>query len=190
MPILAAETDIYPNDLLTRNDLEEPSSDERPQWWAAYTRSRQEKVLMRGLRALEIPFYCPISARKYRSPAGRVRVSYLPVFANYVFMRCDGYDRYRALQTNLISKTIEVKDPTGLTHDLQQIQRLIQAGTSLRVEDKLVSGSRIRITAGPLRGICGVVVKREAEDYLFVAINFLQQGALVKLGDFEIEPLD
>ena len=145
---------------------------------------------MRGLVSLEIPFYCPLVPHTYRSPAGRLRTSHLPLFTNYLFMHADGFDRYRALKTNLISKTIEVSCGQQLTHDLRQIQRLIEVGLPVQVENQLQPGRRVRIKAGPLVGVEGIVTKREGVHYLFVAVNFLQQGALVKLEDREIEPLD
>lgn len=185
MPILEQETDLFPVDLLERD----PSVDPEHRWWTVYTRSRQEKQLMRGLLNLEIPFYCPISPHRYRSPGGRARTSYLPLFANYLFMYSDGYNRYRALKTNLISKTIEVTDGVELVHDLRQIQRLIQHGSTISVESKLQPGCRVRIKTGPLTGIEGVILKRQCTDFLFVAVNFLQQGAMVKLEDCEVEAI-
>ncbi len=186
MPILAAEKDIFPDDLLSRD---ESVKDDDSQWWTVYTRSRQEKQLIRGLLALEIPFYCPIAPRNYRSPAGRMRTSYLPLFTNYLFMHCDGYNRYRALKTNLISKTIEVANGIELQHDLRQIQLLIHQGKPLSVEAQLQPGRKVRIKSGPLTGVEGVILKRQGADFLFVAVNFLQQGALVKLENYEVEAI-
>jgi transcriptional antiterminator RfaH len=186
MPILAAETDIFPEDLLDRDAV---PADGSCRWWAVYTRSRQEKHLMRGLLALSIPFYCPIIPHRFRSPSGRARVSHLPLFSNYLFMQADGHDRYRALTTNLISKTIEVEDDSQLVHDLRQIQRLIRTGSPLTVEARLQVGTKVRIKSGPLVGVEGIVLKRQGTNHLFVAVNFLQQGALVKLEDFEVEPV-
>ena len=90
-----------------------------------------------------------------------MRTSFLPMFTNYVFMHADGYCRYRALTTNLISKTIEVQSSLELTHDLRQIQRLIQTGMPLTVETRLQPGTKVRIKSGPLRGVEGTVLKRQ-----------------------------
>jgi len=186
MPILEREIDVFPEDLLTAvaDDI-----DQETKWWAVYTRSRQEKELMRGLRALDIAFYCPIIPHKTRSPSGRVRTSYIPLFSNYLFMYGDGFARYRALQTNLISNTIEVSDGLELTHDLRQIQRLIELGAPLTVEARLQPGTRVRIKHGAMAGISGVILKRDGQSHLQVAVNFLQQGALLKLEDFQVEEL-
>jgi transcriptional antiterminator RfaH len=184
MPILARECDIFPEDLLAREGLD---SNGEQRWWAVYTRSRQEKKLMHSLHRLEIPFYCPLIPHRTRSPAGRVRVSHLPLFRNYLFMHGDGSDRYRALQTNDISHTIEVMNGPELIHDLRQIQRLIELGAPLTLEARLQPGARVRIKHGALAGIEGQILKRQGENHLLVAVNFLQQGASLKLEDFSVE---
>jgi transcription antitermination factor NusG len=186
MPILAAEVDVFPNDLLTRDEFENENG---ARWWAVYTRSRREKELSRALLTMEIPFYCPMVPHRYRSSAGRIRTSHLPVFTNYVFMFADGLHRYQVLKTNLISNTIEVTDGLQLVHDLRQIQRLIQLGQPISLESQLKAGRKVRIKSGPLFGMEGTILKRQGADFLFVAVNFLQQGALIKLEGNDVEVL-
>ena len=186
MPILAAEVDVFPEDLLCRDDLLDNGES---QWCAVYTRTRQEKALMRALVSMEIAFYCPVLPHRFRSPSGRLRTSYLPLFTNYLFMYSNGYDRYRALKTNLISKTIEVSDGLQLTHDLRQIQRLAQTGRPLSIEANLQPGCKVRIKSGPLVGVEGIVTKKQGTEFLFVAVNFLQQGAVIKLEDDQVHPV-
>lgn len=88
MPILPAEPDMYPPTLLEQESIE-------PTWWAMYTLARREKELMRRLRALEIPFYAPLVSQRTRSPAGRTRQSYVPLFPGYVFVCGDSTARQR-----------------------------------------------------------------------------------------------
>lgn len=52
MPILPAEPDVYPDDLL---DVEPPSDETAAQWWALYTLPRREKELMRRLHRQRSP---------------------------------------------------------------------------------------------------------------------------------------
>src|SRR5262245_24546199 len=103
MPTLAAEPDLFPPDLL--DGPPDWQADGRL-WWALYTRSRQEKELMRRLRGLEIPFYGPLVEKRSRTPGGRYRTAYIPLFSNYVFMFGDAEQRHAALSTNCISRDI------------------------------------------------------------------------------------
>ncbi len=184
MPILSQEPDLFPPDLLTRPEL----GAER-QWWAVYTRSRQEKELMRRLYALEIPFYSPIVESRSRSPAGRIRTSYLPLFSNYVFLLGTEDERLEALKTNTVSSMIEVTDPAKLVRDLAQIRQLIATRAPVTIEARLEPGTPVRIKSGVFKGIEGTILQRHGQSYLAVAVNFLQQGASVRLEDFEVEPL-
>src|SRR6516162_8251751 len=106
MPTLAAEIDIFPSDLLDREEWTHDAEDRC--WWALYTRSRREKELMRRLRALEIPFYGPTIERRGRSPQGRVRTSFIPLFSNYVFLYGNASERYKPLTTNCVSRDLSV----------------------------------------------------------------------------------
>lgn len=186
MPILSCEPNVYPDDLLDQ----ESETDTECTWWAIYTRSRQEKELMRRLRALEVAFYCPLLPNSHRSASGRLRTSYLPMFGNYVFVRGDGDDRYRVLQTNLVSQTLEVPNRDELVYDLRQIQHVLQLGSPLRVINRLPIGAPVRIKHGPLCGMVGSVLRQHGESYLVVAVNFLQQGAVVQVQDCDVESLD
>jgi len=184
MPILGRETDLWPEDLLDHaGSLLENGS----RWWAVYTRSRHEKRLMRHLVSLEVPFYCPIVERRYRSPGGRIRSSFVPLFTNYVFVLGDESSRHDAMTTNCVSRAIQVGDGELLTRDLAAIHSLISVGAPVTPEARLESGMLVRVRSGPFAGREGVVIQRRGEQRLLVSVNFLQQGASVNLDDCEVE---
>lgn len=183
MPILTREADFFPPTL-----WETISHDEHT-WYAVYTRSRREKDLMRRLAAMGISFYGPCAQKKSRSPSGRVRESWVPLFSNYVFVRGDGEDVARSRTTNCVSRVIEVPDPEALSEDLRQISHLIHCDQPIQIENQIVAGDLVRIKSGPFRGCEGTVVKRRGRSRLVVAVRFLQQGASVQLDDFSVERL-
>jgi transcription antitermination factor NusG len=184
MPTLIAEPDLFPDDLFTAVDQ---SPDPERRWWALYTRSRQEKELMRRLRAMEISFYGPTIERRSRTPGGRLRTAHLPLFPNYVFMYGDASQRWEALTTNRVSRDIAVVDSSELFHDLRQLRNLILSGVPIVPEDRLVPGMRVRVKSGPLTGQEGTVLQRRGESRLLVAVRFLQQGASVQMDECELE---
>ena len=156
MPILPREPDLYPLDL-----FEELSDGHAVgQWWAMYTIAHREKELMRRLRSMDIAFYSPLVHQRTRSPGGRVRESYVPLFASYVFVRGDEQQRHQALTTNCISRTLEVSDTAQLLRDLLQIRRLIELDAPLTVEARIEPGRRVRVRSGSMAGLEGTVIKR------------------------------
>ena len=185
MPILPKEPDIFPDNLLA-DEMEGDAST----WWLLYSLARQEKELTRRLRAQGIPHYCPLVRRKLRSSSGRVRYSYVPLFAGYVFLRGDGDQRQLALQTNRVSRCLAVGESAGLVRDLRRIQQLIASDAPLTPEARLSPGMRVRVRSGPLAGLEGTVIERRGQARLLVAVEFIQQGASVQIGDYQLDRID
>lgn len=183
MPLLKREPDIFPNDLLT-------SEKARMQpWWAMYTMARQEKKLMRGLRDAGVAFYAPIIERRYRSPNGRLRKSYEPLFPNYVFVCGPEEERYRAVCTGAVSRYMVVPEPQKLVEDLLQIHKLVATEAPLSPESRLEPGMRVRIRNGAFAGYEGVIVRRDKEVRLQVAVRFMEQGVSVAIEDCQADPI-
>ena len=181
MPLLHQEIDLFPDHLLAM----EPDVG---RWWAMYTLARREKEMMRRLRAQQISFYGPVFEQVYRSPAGRLRSSFLPLFPNYVFVHGDEAARYSAVSTGCVSRCIEIPDQAGLLHDLQTVHQLLTAGLDVTAESILHPGQRVRVKNGPLVGQIGQVIQRRGQMRLLVTVNFLQQGASVEIEGFDLEP--
>ena len=184
MPILERETDLYPDHLLDR--AEDLRSD-NARWWAIYTLSRMEKQLMRRLARMEVPFYGPMIDQRKRSPSGRIRTSYIPLFSNYVFVLGDETCRYKALTTNCVSRVLDVADADGLLHDLRAIRRLVDTGALVTPEARLETGMVVRVRTGVFAGHEGTILRRHGGTRLMIALDFLQQGASVELEDCEVE---
>jgi transcription antitermination factor NusG len=183
MPILAREPDRFPEDLL------ESKAKKDSRWWLMYTKSRQEKQLMRQLYRLEIPHYGPQIEQRRRSPAGRVRKSYAPLFNNYVFLCGGDEERYQAVCTGCVQKITEITDVHLLLEDLLQISSLVDMGAPLSVEGRLIPGQAVRVRNGAFAGYEGVVIRRDQETRLLVSVRFMDQGVSVKLDDCQLESI-
>ena len=184
MPILKNEPSIFPDSLLD----EEAPRDESRRWQVLYTKARQEKALARELFCQGVPFYLPLIA-KDSIIRNRKVTSHVPLFMGYVFLLGTDDERLCALQTNRISRILDVEDAESLVHDLRQIEQLIAAGAPLTVESQLVPGNRVRVKHGPFAGLEGTVLQRRGKKHLLVAVNFLQKGASVEVEDFYLEPI-
>lgn len=186
MPILKKENDIYPPQLL---DTDATLTDLEKSWWCVYTISRREKELMRQLEAKKIAFYGPVVAKRYRSQVGRLRTSYIPLFANYVFLFGCESDRRAALTTNCVSTSSLVEDRERLLFDLRQIKKILDADVPLTAEAKLEPGNLVRVKSGPFLGYEGNVIRREGKTRLLLSIQFLEQGVSMELDEAVLEPL-
>ena len=186
MPILKKENDLFPADLLDdAQSLAKVAADRN--WWCVYTISRREKDLMRKLRSLEIPHYGPVLPKRYRSPNGRLRTSYIPMFPNYVFMLATGEERSIAMTTNCISSCNEIIDHGALVEDLRQVHRIVDMGEALTPEAKLQPGSRVRVRSGPFAGLEGEVLRREGQTRLLLSVRYLEQGVSMEMDEAVLE---
>ena len=185
MPILKQEPDLYPDDLLsTASSIEADTS-----WYAIYTLSRREKDLMRRLRAQKIAHYGPMVEKRTRSPQGRIRKSYAPLFPGYVFINGSEEDRYNTVATGCVSKCLEVTDGEQLITDLRQIRTLSDFGEDLQAEIRPTVGERARIVRGPLKDkeLIGTITQVNSQHRLTIMVNFLQQGASITVDEADIE---
>jgi len=184
VPIIAAETNVFPDDLLDRPLDDSPDRC----WWAVYTKARQEKALARDLLKHEVPFYLPLVPKDNLIRGRRVR-SIIPLFSGYVFVFGCQQERTRVLMTNRVSRILPVPDQEGLLSDLGQVWTLIEADAPLTIERRLKPGQRVRVKSGAMKGVEGKVVSRRASCRLLVAVHFLQQGVSVEIDDYMLEPL-
>jgi len=188
MPLIGPERCLFPDALLTE-EFQVEGKDAGRLWRVLYTRSRMEKELMRRLVAKGAPFYSPIVENRYRSPAGRQRTSYLPLFTNYVFLFGAETERYDALATGCVSRSLDVTAESMFVADLRRIRALIDTGAQVTAEAKIEAGDRVRIKSGSMMGLEGMVFKRHGMSRLLVMVDFLQQGASIELPDWEVERL-
>lgn len=218
MPILEQEACVYPDDLLIDpcDDLEvegQSAGDLAPalavsgalssgdfssgelcagestrQWWAVYTKSRQEKALARQLVGHRVPFYLPLIPKDNIIRGRRVR-SQLPLFAGYLFLYGSEQERVTTLTTNRVSRILPVLDQERLRRELVNVYSLIGSNAPLALESRLMPGDPVRIKTGSLRGLEGVVVKRHGKIRLLVAVTYLQQGVSVEIDDCALERL-
>ncbi|MCY2986125.1 MAG: hypothetical protein NTY15_21045 [Planctomycetota bacterium] len=158
-------------------------------WWALYTLARFEKKLMRQLIEIEIPFYGPTIARRYRSPQGRMRTSVEPLFPNYVFIMGDEMARFKAVSTGSVSRWMPVADSLELVTDLRQIRRLILTDSPLAPELRLQPGQKVRVKTGVFKGFEGTIIRRENEVRLLISVRYMGRGASVALDDCQLEPI-
>lgn len=186
MPILAAETDQFPDTLFAEPSAER-SADR--QWWVLHTRPRQEKSLARQLLENRVPFFLPLIPRRTRV-RGRVMTSYNPLFTSYLFLFANHSERVAALATHRVVLSLKVTDQERLWHDLRQTRRLIDAGAPITPEDRLQSGMTVEIRTGPLAGLKGRIVRTAAGRRFVVQVDFIQRGASVELDDFMLAKSD
>lgn len=144
---------------------------------------------MRKLLVQDVAFYCPIAPRHYRSPSGRARTSYLPLFGNYVFIAGDEEARYQALASGCVATCLAAPEPARLVRQLHALASAIAAGAPLQAESRIPVGAAVRVRSGAFAGLEGVVATRRGQMRLYLNVDFIQRGASLAVYDWEVERL-
>ena len=160
-------------------------------WCVAHTRPRNEKALAEELQRLCVPFYLPLYKKTTRSRrTGRKSQSIVPVFSGYVFLRGTQEQRYRALKTQRIVNLIDVGDQARLVNELRQIEKVLQSPNAFAWHRRLQAGDWVRVTAGTLMGLEGVISKRLSKFRVVLNVDMLGQSISVDIPEDLLENID
>ena len=186
MPLLPPEPTVFPETLLT-DPPSSPSAVER--WWVAYTKAKAEKALARHLRGRGVAHYLPLEAHHWRKN-GRDFSSYLPLFPGYLFLYGDEASRITALESNVVSRMLDVAEQRRLLSDLLRVDRMLAAEVPLEHSGTLVPGQPVNIVAGPLSGLHGTLVRQGGQLRLVVEVTFLRQAVSAEVEAWMVERAD
>jgi transcriptional antiterminator RfaH len=159
-------------------------------WWVAHTRSRNEKAVAWLLAGKDIQYFLHMSWKVSRKKGRTVR-SLLPVFSSYLFFCGQEIDRLEALKTNRIATIIPVFDQARMVAQLLPIEKALLAGKTLLPHEYIKVGQKCKVSAGPLIGTEGIVVRSgEKKMRLVLAVEMLGQATSVEIDAEMLEPID
>jgi transcriptional antiterminator RfaH len=185
MPILSCEPFVYPEGLF---EEDQGAAEGGTRWWVLHTRPRAEKSLARTAHRHEVPFFLPLYKRRWRN-AGRTFSAFLPLFPGYLFL-CGGDEaRQRLLDTRFVANCLPVADQARLRGELARVYDLMTAGVPMTPEEKLVPGTRVLITGGPMRGVEGKVVRHGKQLRLVLEVEFIRRGVSVEVESWMVKPI-
>lgn len=161
----------------------------RPRWYAVHTRSRHEKAASEQLLSREIETFLPLYRATHRWRNGDHDVR-LPLFPGYTFARIVVSDRLKVLKVPGVVRLVGF-DGTPAPLEDQEIEGLRQAltsGVKAAPHPYLTVGRRVRITAGPLAGHEGILVRRKSALRVVLSIDLIQRSVLVETEAFALLP--
>lgn len=158
-------------------------------WWVVHTRSRNEKALAHDLIIRDINYFLPMSW-SVRKNSQRTTKTLLPLFTGYLFFCGDENQRVEVLKTNRVANLIEVPDSDFFVGELTQIEQALKSGAPLVPHQYIKKGQWVRVVAGPLMGLEGMVIDVKNTTRLLLQIDMLGQAASVEIDLDMVEPID
>ena len=155
-------------------------------WFVAHTRPRCEKKLAEYCEreGIDVTLPCYRSAHKYR---GKVKVFRKPLFPGYVFLRMPVLRRQKVYQSKYVANLLDVTDQELFERQLGAILTALETELEITVAPEIGEGKRVRIKAGPLRGMEAWVEKRAGMTLALLRLDFIGQAAAVKVEATDLE---
>lgn len=158
-------------------------------WFAAYTHSHHEKRVVQHFGERQIESFLPLYSATRRWKNGCKMILDLPLFPNYVFVRIIRRDRVSVLEVPGVLSLV------GFGHELTplpdfEIAALRSGLKQGKVEPHpyLVLGERMRIKAGAMAGLEGVLVRKKNDLRVVVTLDTIMQSVAVEVDADDVEP--
>jgi transcription antitermination factor NusG len=159
------------------------SRDAEVEWTAVYTKPRQEKALAWDLLQKKIPYFLPMVQRE-TSSGGRRRRNLYPLFPSYLFIAGGEAEQISVLKTDRAVRLVRT-EPGGqstLRGELTALEMALRNfPDSLELHANLLPGVPVRIKAGPMAGIEGIVLQVGSKHRLWLGVSCLGVGATVEI---------
>jgi transcription antitermination factor NusG len=168
-----------------------PAADALLQWFAVYTTPRHEKHVSQILGERKIETFLPLYRTK-RQWKKRLPIDLeLPLFPTYVFVRIGSRARGAVLGVpGVLSIVGSPRDPWPLPDF--EIETLRSGLFECKIEPHpyLIVGERVRIKAGAMVGVEGVLVRKKNDLRVVLSLDTIMQSVAVEVDADDIEPVN
>jgi transcription antitermination factor NusG len=158
-------------------------------WFAAYTNSHHEKSVASRLAERHIESFLPLYAARHRWKNRCEMNLDLPLFPNYVFVHIHPRERIRILEVPGVLSLVGFGRTLAPLPDFE-IEALRCGLGRHRIEPHpyLVIGERVRIKAGTMIGLEGVLVRKKNNFRVVLALDAIMRCIAVEIDAEDVEP--
>jgi len=160
------------------------------EWHAVYTRHQHEKSVAEQFSARGIEVFLPLYdvVRQWNDRQKRLS---LPLFPCYVFFRGGLERRVAIVSTPGVHSIVRFAetDATIDANEIEAIRRVVNSRLQVGPHPFLCCGDRVRIKAGPLAGIEGILVRKKTSFRLVLSAEILGKSIAVEVDGMSIERL-
>ena len=169
-----------------------PAKAAEKQWFAVYTTYRHEKRVAAHFGDLAIEHYLPMYRAPHRWLDGSRANSDLPLFPCYVFVRIAREQRIPVLDVPGVLWMVGNTGSQPIPLPQLEIETLRAALDPSRVEPHpyLATGQRVRLRAGMLAGLEGLLVRRRNSLRVVISLELIMQSIAVEVSADDLEPVD
>lgn len=164
-----------------------------PQWFAIWTRSRQEKIAASMLEALGVPTFLPLRSELHQW-SDRRRTVTIPLFSGYLFIQMNMAQTSRLPILKVPGVVGFVGNHTGPLpipeQQIEDVRTLLGTGIDYVVGPLLRAGDRVRVIRGSLSGIEGTVIRTDSETRLILSVDLVKQSISIRISSNDVQLID
>jgi transcription antitermination factor NusG len=166
------------------------SHEQTPRWFAVHTRYQHENLVAANLLSKGLEVFLPTYDAVHRWSDRKKRVT-LPLFPGYLFFANEIDRRLQILSTPGVNAIIRIGNvPAEIPNDeIVAIRRMVESTLCVEPHPFINDGDRVRIKAGPLAGLEGIVSRKKDALRLVLSIQILGQSASVEIDGYVVERL-
>jgi transcription termination/antitermination protein NusG len=161
------------------------------EWFAIWTRSRHEQVVREQLERKGVDAFLPTITRWSRWKDRKKKVDW-PLFPGYCFARFDTADALSIVKctgvVNIVS--FDGKPAPIPEYELESIRLLV--GSELQYDPcpLIHEGAMVTVVHGPLRGVVGRLVRKDApRARLILSVDLIGQAVSVEVDASDVKAL-
>ena len=156
-------------------------------WYVVYTCARHEKAIARHFEERGLDYFLPLYQAVHRWNKRSCRVS-LPLFPGYVFVRTNVEDRYKPLQVPGVTRYVGAgATPCPVAdQEIDALRRIMVSGKDVGPHPYLSAGQRVHISAGPLAGLSGIILRTKTGNRFILSVEMLKQSIAIEIDGFQI----
>jgi len=161
-----------------------------PRWYALRTKSRHEKLVRDRLASQGIEELLP-TVKRLSQWKDRKKEIEAPLFSGYCFARFAWPDRLGVQKVSGVVEIVGGGDrPEPIPDEEINALKTLMAST-LRYDSHpyLHEGMTVEVTRGPLRGIKGLLVRKEKKHRLVLSVHLIRQSTAVEIYDSDVVPV-
>lgn len=150
-------------------------------WYPVYTNPRAEKKAYDTLTNKGIEAYLPLQKR-LKQWSDRKKWVEEPLIKSYLFVHIADHARTEVLMTKGISRFIYFSGSVAAMPDkqIEDLKLLMASSLELEVtEENLQPGEKIKIKAGPLKGLTGEMIAYRSQKQLLLRLESLGCSIIV-----------
>ncbi len=174
--------DLTQNTVLS-NDAGAPAS-----WYALYTRHQHEKTVARILSNNGFETFLPLYSVSHRWQDRTKKLS-LPLFPCYVFLRGGFSRRAEVVATPGVHMVVATAGRWAAIpqEEIDAVRQVIETSTRVEPHPFLKCGEWVRVKAGSLVGIEGILVRKKNLFRLVLSVEILGSSAAVEVESSNVE---